>query len=211
MAGLELVIGTKAWSSWSLRPWLALKAIGQPFKETLVELRQPNTRAEALKHAPSGRVPVLKHDGLAIWDSLAICEYLAETFPNAGLWPADKAARARARAVSAEMHAGFGPLRAAMSMDVKARHPTPPMTPELKADIARVIELWNECRRDFGAKAQGPAKGPFLFGSFSIADAMYAPVATRFVTYGVTLDDVSAAYVKAVTELPAMKEWTAAA
>ncbi|MCC6469379.1 MAG: glutathione S-transferase family protein [Alphaproteobacteria bacterium] len=207
MAGLELVIGNKAWSSWSLRPWLVLKAAGVPFTETLVALRQPNTRAEALKHAPSGHVPVLKHDGLAIWDSLAICEYLAETFPQAQLWPADKAARARARSVSAEMHSGFGPLRAAMSMDVKARHPTPPMTPELAANIARVQELWNQCRREFGAKTGKP----FLFGAFTIADAMYAPVGTRFVTYGVKLDDVSTAYVKSIVELPAMKEWTAAA
>ncbi|MCC7048489.1 MAG: glutathione S-transferase family protein [Alphaproteobacteria bacterium] len=207
MAGLELVIGTKAWSSWSLRPWLALKMIGRPFKETLIDLRTPQTRAKALAHGPTGKVPVLKHDGLAIWDSLAICEYLAEAFPQAGLWPADKAARACARSVSAEMHAGFGPLRQAMSMDVAARHPTPAMTPELSADVARVKELWNRCRRDFGTQGDGP----FLFGRFTIADAMYAPVATRFVTYGVTMDDVSAAYAKAILDLPAMKEWIAAA
>lgn len=217
MPALELVIGTKAWSSWSLRPWLALKVIKQPFKETLVELRTPASKAEFLKHSPAGKVPVLKVDGKAIWDSLAICEYLAETFPKAGLWPADPMARAIARSVSAEMHSSFTPLRQAMSMDVKARHPTPPMTPELSADIARVMEIWNDCRRDFGAKAGGAkasgakSAGPFLFGGFTIADAMYAPVATRFVTYGVKLDNVSAAYVRAITAMPEMVEWTAAA
>jgi glutathione S-transferase len=211
MAGLELVIGTKAWSSWSFRPWLVLKAIGKPFKETLIDLRRPDTRAKALSYAPTGKVPVLKHGNVTVWDSLAICEYLAETFPKAGLWPSSKAARATARSVSAEMHAGFAPLRTAMPMDVKARHPTPPMKAELEADIARIKQLWNQCRRDYGAKARGAARGPFLFGKFTIADAMYAPVATRFTTYGVALDDVSAAYVKAIYDLPAMQEWIATA
>jgi glutathione S-transferase len=204
---LELVIGTKAWSSWSLRPWLALKMAGQPFRETLVALRRPDTRAQALAHSPSGKVPVLKHAGIAVWDSLAICEYLAETFPQAGLWPADRAARACARSVSAEMHAGFAPLRAALPMDVAARHPTPPMTAELAADIQRIQALWRQCRADFGTRIGGP----FLFGRFSIADAMYAPVATRFVTYGVALDDVAADYVGTILDLPAMREWIAAA
>lgn len=211
MPALELVIGTKAWSSWSLRPWLALKTIGKPFKETLVELRRPDTRAKALSYAPSGKVPVLRHGDVVVWDSLAICEYLAEAFPKAGLWPSGKAARAVARSVSAEMHSGFATMRNAMSMDVKARLPTPAMTPELEADVARVRQIWNQCRRDFGAKARGAARGPFLFGRFSIADAMYAPVATRFTTYGVPLDEVSAAYVKTLYDLPAMQEWIAAA
>lgn len=211
MSALELVIGTKAWSSWSLRPWLALKVIKQPFKETLVELRTPDSKANFLRHSPAGKVPVLKVDGTAIWDSLAICEYLAEAFPKAGLWPADPMARARARSVSAEMHSSFTPLRQAMPMDVKARHPTPAMTPELSADIARITQLWNDCRRDFGGRAQGSVAGPFLFGGFTIADAMYAPVVTRFVTYGVKLDDVSAAYVKTVTAMPEMIEWKDAA
>ena len=175
MAQLELFIGTRAWSSWSLRPWLALKATGAPFKETLIELRTPQSKAEFLKHSPAGKVPILKVDGFAIWDSLAICEYLAEAFPAAKLWPADPIARARARSVSAEMHAGFTPLRQAMSMDINARHPTPAMTPELAADIKRIQEMWNECRRDFGTKAEGP----YLFGGFTIADAYYAPVCMR--------------------------------
>lgn len=208
---MEIVIGTRAWSSWSLRPWLALKATGQPFKETLVELRQPNTRQQILKHSPAGHVPVLKHDGLIVWDSLAICEYLAEAFPKAKLWPEDRAARAVARSVSAEMHSGFAPMRAAMSMDVKGRHPTPPMTEELKSNVARVQQMWNDCRARFGEKARGDAAGPFLFGRFSVADCMYAPVTTRFTTYQVALDPVSAAYVKAVAALPAMAEWIKAA
>lgn len=207
MAQLELFIGTRAWSSWSLRPWLALKATGAPFKETLIELRTPTSKAEFLKHSPAGKVPILKVDGAAIWDSLAICEYLAEAFPAAKLWPADPMARARARAVSAEMHSSFTPLRQAMSMDINARHPTPAMSPELGADIARIQALWNDCRRDYGTKAGGP----FLFGSFSIADAMYAPVATRFVTYGVKLDPVSQAYVDTIMAMPAVKEWAKAA
>lgn len=211
MPALEIVIGTKAWSSWSLRPWLALKMAGQKFKETPIELRQPDTREKILKHSPAGFVPILKHGKLVVWESLAICEYIAEAFPKARLWPDGKEARAVARAAATEMHGGFAPLRAAMSMDVKKRHPTPPMTPELKANIDRVTGIWRDCRKRFGAKAKGPHAGPFLFGRFSIADAMYAPVTTRFVTYQVELDPVSAAYVKAVGDLPAMKQWIAAA
>lgn len=207
MARLELFIGTRAWSSWSLRPWLALKQAGVPFQETLIELRTPDSKATFLKHSPAGKVPILKVDGFAIWDSLAICEYVAEAFPAAKLWPADPMARARARAVSAEMHSGFTPLRQAMSMDINARHPTPAMTSELAADIARIQAMWSDCRRDFGAKAGGP----FLFGAFSIADAMYAPVATRFVTYGVTLEPVPQAYVDTIMAMPAIKEWAKAA
>lgn len=201
MPALEIVIGTKAWSSWSLRPWLALKATGQKFKETLVPLRWAGTAAGIRRHSPSGKVPVLKHGKLVIWESLAICEYLAETFPKAGLWPKDKAARAMARAVSSEMHAGFAALRQAMPMDINARRKTSAPSDQVKADIARITQIWKGCRKRYGKG------GPFLFGKFTIADAMYAPVCTRFVTYGVKLDKASADYVKAVTALPAMKEW----
>ena len=207
MPELEIVIGTKAVSSWSLRPWLALKATGQKFKETLIELRQPDSKEKILKHSPAGFVPVLKHGSVTLWESLSICEYLAETFPAAKLWPGDPGVRAVARCVATEMHGGFAPLRAAMSMDVKKRHPTPAMTGELKANIARVTQLWNDSRRNFGAKLGGP----FLFGKFSIADCMYAPVTTRFTTYGVTVDPVSTAYIEAMADWPAMKQWIAAA
>lgn len=207
MPELEIVIGTKALSSWSLRPWLALKATGQKFKETLIELRQPDSKEQILKHSPAGLVPVLKHGSVTLWESLSICEYIAEAFPEAKLWPDDPGMRAVARCVATEMHGGFGAVRAAMSMDVKKRLPTPPMTDELKAQIARITQLWNDSRRNYGAKLGGP----FLFGRFSIADCMYAPVTTRFTTYGVTVDPVSTAYIKAVADLPAMKEWIAAA
>lgn len=201
MPALEIVIGTKAWSSWSLRPWLALKATGQKFKETLVPLRANDTVSRIRRYTPSGRVPVLNHGKVVVWESLAICEYIAETFPKAGLWPKDKAARALARAVSSEMHSGFAALRQAMSMDINARHPTPELTDAIKNDIARITAIWKDCRKRYGKG------GPFLFGKFSIADAMYAPVCTRFVTYGVKLDKVSADYVKAIMALPAMQEW----
>ncbi len=207
MPELEIVIGTKAVSSWSLRPWLALKATGQTFKETLIELHQPDSKEKILKHSPAGQVPVLKHGSTTLWESLSICEYIAETFPAAKLWPGDPGARAVARCVATEMHGGFGAVRAAMSMDVKKRLPTPAMTDELKAQIARITQLWNDSRRNFGVKLGGP----FLFGRFSIADCMWAPVTTRFTTYGVTVDPVSTAYIEAMADLPDMKEWVAAA
>ena len=204
MSDLTLVIGNKSSSSWSLRPWLALKQIGVPFKETLIPLRQPESKAEILRHSPAGRVPVLLHGEFIVWDSLAICEYLAETWPDAGLWPADRGARVLARSISAEMHSGFAELRKHMSMDVTAKHPGEGRTPEVLAEIERITQLWRDARARFGAD------GPFLFGHFSNADAMYAPVCTRFDTYGVELDEVSQAYVSTVLSLPAMREWYAA-
>ncbi len=205
MGNLVLVIGTRSWSSWSLRPWLALKQAGLPFEEVLIELRQPDSRARILAHSPSGRVPVLKNGALAVWDSLAICEYVAELACAVPLWPENKGARAVARSVSAEMHAGFPALRQHLSMDVTQRLPCPALPAEAEADIERVKALWNDCRHRYGAG------GPFLFGRWSVADAMYAPVVTRFHTYGIALDPVSAAYVEAVLALPALQEWIARA
>ena len=205
MDDLTLVIGNKAFSSWSLRPWLALKRIGQPFQEIVIPLRQPDTAARIAEHSPSGRVPCLRHGDRVIWDSLAICEYLAETFPDAALWPADAHARAVARSVSAEMHSGFVALRTHMSMDLKAFRPGVGRNAESGADIARVFDLWRDTRARFGAG------GPFLFGDFSIADAMYAPVVTRFLTYGVEMDGLCGDYARAVMDLPAMTEWVEAA
>ncbi|HEY0837440.1 MAG TPA: glutathione S-transferase family protein [Azospirillum sp.] len=205
MSDLTLVLGNRAYSSWSLRPWLMLKRTGRPFAEVVIPLRRPDSKARILAHSPSGRVPLLKHGGRTVWDSLAIGEYLAETFPDAALWPADAHARAVARSVSAEMHSGFAALRTAMPMDLKGTYPGLGRTPECAADIARVTALWNDARTRFGAE------GPFLFGRFSIADAMYAPVVTRFQTYGVELDSISRAYADAVLDLPAMREWYAAA
>ena len=205
MPRFTLIVGNKRYSSWSLRGWLALTATGVPFDEVVIPMDRPETRAAMLSHSAAGKVPVLKVDGLTIWDSLAIGEYLAESFPAAGLWPADPAARAVARSAAAEMHSGFAALRGAMPMDVVETHPGRGHTPEALADVARIVALWAECRERFGAG------GRFLFGAYGLADMMYAPVATRLLTYGVPLDDATRAYVDAVMALPAMAEWIAAA
>jgi len=204
-SALTLVVGTKNYSSWSLRPYLALAHTGQPFQEEVVQLGEPDTSQRILQHSPSGRVPLLKHGALAIWDSLAICEYLAETFPEARLWPEDTAARAVARSVTAEMHSSFATLRQHMNMNIRARKPGQGRAPGVAEDIARIQAIWTECRARFG---QG---GPFLFGHFTVADAFYAPVVTRFVTYDVTLDPVCAAYRDTVLALPSFQKWAEAA
>jgi glutathione S-transferase len=196
-----LFIGNKNHSSWSLRPWLALTQAGIPFREVLLSLQPDAGKAERFARLPAGRVPALEHDGLLIWDSLAICEYLAERHP--GLWPEEAAARALARSASAEMHSGFQALRGEMSMDVRARRPQRRRSPALQADLARVERLWSELRGRFGAA------GPFLFGRFSVADAFYAPVAFRFRTYGVAPRGPAADYLAALLALPAMKAWEA--
>jgi glutathione S-transferase len=202
-----LVIGDKTYSSWSLRPWLALKYFRIPFVEDRVRLRQPESKAEILRRSPAGKVPVLKTNGLVVWDSLAILEYLAERHPACGFWPQDETARAYARSIAAEMHSGFAALRQQMPMDLLGRLPTPPIGDDLKGDIMRIAAIWREARGSFGAG------GPFLFGGFSNADAMFAPVATRFRTYGVDLgqfgdDGSAAAYGQTVLAIPALAEWT---
>jgi glutathione S-transferase len=202
-----LVIGDKNLSSWSLRPWIALKACGIPFAEECIRLRQPDTRAEILRHSPAGKVPALKTRMGVVWDSLAILEYLAEHHAEHHLWPHDREARAAARCVSAEMHSGFVTLRNDMSMDLLSKLPSPPISEALEADITRVAAIWHDARLRFGKG------GPFLFGAFSNADAMFAPVATRFRTYGVDLsrfgdDGAASAYAQALLALPAMAEWT---
>ena len=205
MEKLELVIGNKAYSSWSLRPWLVLKEVGAQFVETRVPLYVHGYKEELLKHAPSGKVPILKHGAVTVWDSLAICEYLAELFPDTELWPRDQAARALARAVSAEMHSGFSAIRGAMPFNCRATGRHVPITAEIQKEIERVVSLWRDCR------AQHGKGGPWLFGRFSIADAMLIPVARRFVTYSVPLDAVAQSYVDAALNHPAMREWNAAA
>ncbi len=196
MNGLKLVIGSRWASSWSLRPWLVLKQLGLPFEEVVIPLRQPDTALHIRRHSPSGKVPVLVAGGLRIWDSLAIAEYLAEQHPT--LWPADRAARALARAVSCEMHSGFAALRTFLPMDFTARFDPPGMLlPAVESDIDRIVGIWTECRR-----LAGP--GPFLFGPFSITDAMFAPVCSRFATYAVPLPASAKAYVEQMMELPAM-------
>jgi len=200
---LTLVIGTKRYSSWSLRPWLALKVAGIPFQEVEIALRQPETKAEILKHSPSGKVPLLKDEGLAVWDSLAICEYLAERHP--ALWPAQPQARAVARSVAAEMHSGFMPLRRDCPMDVLADAPMAEIPDEVRTELIRLDSMWSDCRARFGVG------GPFLFGAFSIADAMFAPVVWRFLTHAVELPAASQAWVESMLALPAMREWQAGA
>jgi glutathione S-transferase len=196
---LTLYVGNKRYSSWSLRPYLALAHAGASFTTELILLDQPDTKAKIVSINPAGKVPAL-HDGdLVIGESLAICEYVAELYPTAGLWPDDRAERARARAVATEMHGGFAALRREMSMDLGAKKPGAGRSPESLADIARVTQLWRDQLAVSG--------GPFLFGTFTIADAMYAPVATRFDTYEVELDDACAAYVRTVLALPAMRAW----
>jgi len=205
--GYTLVIGDKNYSSWSLRPWLALKACGVPFQEEPVHLRQADSKAEIFRHSPSGKVPALKTDIGIICDSLAIIEYLAEQHPGAKLWPEDREQRAAARSVSAEMHSGFQALRNDMPMDLLSRLPLPPMSEALTNNIRRVVTIWHDMRTRFGRG------GPFLLGAFTNADAMYAPVATRFRTYGVPLgefgdDGTAAAYVDTIYAMPDMIEWT---
>jgi glutathione S-transferase len=210
MNAYTLVIGDKNISSWSLRPWLAMKQCGIPFAEECIRLRQPDSKAEILRHSPSGKVPALKTSTLVVWDSLAILDYLAEHHPEHKLWPEDEEARAVARSISAEMHSGFAALRNDMSMDLLSKLPPPPMSAALEADIRRIAAIWNDTRARFGRT------GPFLFGAFSNADAMYAPVATRFRTYDVDLanfgdDGTGAVYAASLLALPAMAEWTEAA
>jgi glutathione S-transferase len=202
---LTLVLGNKNYSSWSLRPYVALRHVGVPFEEKVIPLDQPNTAAEIARYSPSGRVPVLVDGDARVWDSLAICEYLADRFPQAQLWPADAGARAEARAVSAEMHSGFRAMREALPMKIRETLPLPTVSDAVHRDIERIKALWKDCRQFFGRG------GPFLFGAFSIADAMYAPVATRFRTYGVSLDGAAAEYSATLWKLPAMQDWLAAA
>lgn len=198
---LVLFIGNKNLSSWSLRPWLVLKHAGIAFREEVLLFETPGWRSTIGAHSPSGRVPTL-HDGdLRVWDSLAIAEHLAERFPEKQLWPSDPNARAIARAVSAEMHSGFGAMRREMSMDVTARGHTRTRSSECDADVARVVAIWEDCRRTYGAG------GPFLFGAFSIADAMFAPVAFRFRTCEVPLSGAAKAWCETMLALPAMLEW----
>lgn len=203
-ADLELIIGNKNYSSWSLRGYLALSLAGLEFRETLIKLDEPGTKAAILARSPAGKVPALVHGDLLIWDTLAIGEYAAELAPDAGLWPADRAARAVARSVVAEMHSGFAGLRQDMPMNLRARRPGVGHSERALADAARVHAIWRDCRQRFG-EAGG---GEFLFGAPTLADAFYAPVVTRFVTYGVDLDPVCRRYAGAVLALPAMVRWT---
>ena len=203
MARAILTISSKNYSSWSLRGWLMTRMSGLPFDEEVVPIDDPTNRAELLLLSPSVRVPRLVHDGVTVWDTLAIGEYLNETRPQAGLLPADRAARAHCRSISGEMHAGFANLRSALPMNLKAHHPGFKVWTGARADIERITAIWRECLAS--------RSGLYLFGKLSLADAMYAPVVTRFLTYDVPLDPVCAAYGQRIMALPEMREWVAAA
>ena len=209
MADFTVVIGNKNYSSWSMRGWLMARIAGIDFEEVVIPLDLPETQAAIRKHSPSGRVPVLLHRGLAVWESLAIAEYLNDLKPEAGLWPSSAAARAHARAISAEMHAGFADLRNNMPMNIRASYPGKGMTPGVRADIERISGLWRDCRKRFAGAFQKDEG--FLFGTFGAADAMYAPVVTRLRTYGVKVDSDGDAYCNAVLAHPAVKDWIDAA
>jgi len=206
MADFHIYIGYRTVSSWSMRGWLPLVKSGAPFEETLLRYRTIDGKQRLNQLSPTGKVPLLIHrrDGreIKIWDSIAIGEYLAEFFPAARLWPADPAARAHARSIAAEMHSGFRPLREYLSMALLERHPNP-NNPQANADIERIERIWRECRETWGRSGGGP----FLFGHWTVADAMYAPVATRFRTYGVKLGATGAAYVEAVLSDPDFRRW----
>ena len=202
---LTLVIGNKNYSSWSLRPWLLMRQLGIPFEEILIPLYRPETKDRILMYSPSGKVPALREGDRVVWESLAIAEYLAEMVPRMNLWPEDPSARALARSVSNEMHAGFHALRSELPMNIR-RAPSPVAMGEAAlADARRVQEIWRQCRARHGGG------GPFLFGRFSIADAMYAPVLFRFYNYAVDRDEVALAYQETMFALPALREWIDAA
>jgi len=202
---LKLVIGNKNYSSWSFRPWIAMKVAGIAFEEEVISLDAKEFKPRLSKISGTGKVPVLVDGSVNVWESLAILEYLAERFPDARLWPADPAGRAHARAIAAEMHAGFVPLRRYLPMNMWRPVKPRELTPEVQANVRRIEAMWTECRERHGAG------GPFLFGRFGAADAMYAPVVARFHTYAVEVGATAQAYAEAVRSLPAWKEWETAA
>jgi glutathione S-transferase len=195
-----LIVGTQSWSSWSLRPYMALMALGAPFAVDVIKLREvPATRNAILKHSPAGKVPVLEFDGQAVWDSLAICETLAERHPEAKLWPDDPVLKAHARSYCCEMHSGFPDVRQQLTMEFGRSLPMPELKAETSDQIHRIIAAWEE--------ALAASGGPFLFGRFSIADCMYAPVVSRFSTYGVEVPSRSRAYMEKIWALAGMQNW----
>ncbi|MGD9599530.1 MAG: glutathione S-transferase family protein [Steroidobacteraceae bacterium] len=205
MSTLKLAIGNKNYSSWSLRPWMLLRHLGLAFEEVLIQLDTPQFKAQVAAWSPASRVPVLRDGELAIWDSLAICEYANELASGRG-WPRERAARARARSLACEMHSGFQALRSQWGMNARARDRRTAMTPELAADVARIDAAWSQCRADNGTQ------GPWLFGGeYTAADAMFAPVVLRFMTYGATLSAPAASYRDAALADPVLREWIAAA
>jgi glutathione S-transferase len=202
---LHLIIGNKNYSSWSFRPWIAMKVAGIAFDEEVHSLDAKDFKERVTRISGTGKVPALADGDVQVWESLAILEYLAERFPDARLWPADPSARAHARAIASEMHAGFVPLRRALPMNMWRPVIRHELAPEVQSNVRRIEAMWTDCRTRFGTD------GPFLFGRFGAADAMYAPVVSRFHTYDVEVNAVARAYMAAVMALPAWGEWQAAA
>jgi glutathione S-transferase len=199
----QLILGNKNYSSWSFRPWLAMKVAGISFEETVLPIYLPGAREKILEFSPSGKVPILIDGAVRVWESLAIIEYAAEKFPATGLWPKTSEVRAHARAVANEMHGGFLPLRRACPMNMRRAPGAIGPASDVLANVARMDEIWTDCRARYG--------GPFLFGAFGAADAMFAPVVSRFHTYAVAVGPIARAYMDAVMALPAWSEWQAAA
>ncbi len=199
----RLVIGNKAYSSWSLRPWILLAGFHIPFEEIVIPLYDADTKRKILKVSPSGKVPALIDGDVTVWESLAIVEYIAEAYPKKAIWPKDKAARAHARALSTEMHAGFAALRTLCPTNFRRAPARRDLTPEAAADVARIEKMWASARKTFGAD------GPFLFGAFSAADAMFAPVVNRLHIYEIPVGRATKAYMRAMLDLPAYRAWLA--
>jgi glutathione S-transferase len=202
---MHLAIANKLYSSWSMRPWLVMRAFGIAFEETVIPLRQPDTAERIRAFSPTGKVPVLTDGEVKVWESLAIIQYLADTHPGKGIWPSGRAAHAHALAIASEMHAGFQALRQACPMNLGKRFKTPPLSDDVKANVARIEDIWRETRARFGAG------GPYLFGDFTAADAMYAPIATRLATYAIPVAADTRAYIDAIYAHPAFVAWRDAA
>jgi len=203
---LKLLIGNKRYSSWSLRPWIAMKVLGVAFEEMLFPLYQPGSSEQVLKYSPTGKVPALIDGEIVVWESLAILDYLADRYPDIAMWPKDLAARGLARAVSAEMHAGFVPLRRQCPMNMmRDRAKSREIPADVEANVKRIDAIWNEARAKHGRA------GPFLFGAFSAADAMYAPIVSRFSSYAIPVSAAAKDYMDVIMSLPAWREWEAAA
>ncbi len=208
MTGLKLILGNKNYSSWSLRPWIAMRQAGIEFDEEVVRLKfdgEGASNAHLKNYSPAGRVPVLFHGETAIWESLAILEYVAELFPEKALWPKDRLTRARARVAANEMHASFGALRAELPMNIRRTPSKVNYSPAAQNDVDRILDIWSDCRTAFASE------GPFLFGAFSIADAMYAPVVNRLTVYDIAMNAAARDYSTTILKLPSYLEWKAAA
>ena len=200
---MHLYIGNKVYSSWSMRPWIVMRAAGIAFDETLIRLRDSSTRETIIEVSPSGKVPCLVDGAIKVWETIAIMEYLAEKFPAKNIWPSDARARAHARCIAAEMHAGFQALRKHCPMVITQRFLARPLPPDVQGDVARIIAIWIEARTQYA----NSANGAFLYGAFSAADAMFAPVVSRFHTYGIAVDPIAQAYMSAMRAHPAYQAW----